>query len=399
MQVITQPLIPHVIKYMGSKRSILGYVHDTLFEIRKPGQRLYDVFGGSAVVAGALRNEMPVTCNDIQSYTSVIAGLYLNNYRWSEYPENIVDIITERANKIADQFEARYNLQHLSYDNVFYFESVKAIEIQEKNLINVEFEDENHLFVKYYSGTYWSFKQCVWIDALSSIARDNEYKDTFLYNVILSSLMFAMAYCSQSTGHYAQYRDTTTSNTADMLIYRKKSIEKLFKQKFIELKEFYNESSNSNFEHQVQAQDYLLSLKSSEPNSLIYADPPYQFVHYSRFYHALETLVKYDYPEVKHKGRYREDRHQSPFCIKTKVSRAFKNMFQIAYNKHSDLVLSYSDNGMITMEQLLSIANKVFSHDYVITQKELAYNHSTMGRSGDKSRNVCEVLLVIEYIG
>jgi adenine-specific DNA-methyltransferase len=61
----------------------------------------------------------------------------------------------------------------------------------------------------------------------------------------------------------------------------------------------------------------------------VYADPPYCFVHYSRFYHALETLVLYDYPEIQKKnnvivkGRYREDRHQSPFALKLRLKMRF----------------------------------------------------------------------------
>jgi adenine-specific DNA-methyltransferase len=35
--------------------------------------------------------------------------------------------------------------------------------------------------------------------------------------------MYAMAYCSQGTGHYAQYRDAkTNSSFNDICIYRKK---------------------------------------------------------------------------------------------------------------------------------------------------------------------------------
>lgn len=73
--------IPHIIKYMGSKRNILDFVVSTIEEVtQNENQRLYDIFGGSAVVSGAFRNKKPVTCNDIQSYTSVLAGTYLNNY-------------------------------------------------------------------------------------------------------------------------------------------------------------------------------------------------------------------------------------------------------------------------------------------------------------------------------
>jgi adenine-specific DNA-methyltransferase len=51
--------------------------------------------------------------------------------------------------------------------------------------------------------------------------------------------MYAMAYCSQGTGHYAQYRDAkTNSSFNDICIYRKKEVFKFFSKKFNELCKF-----------------------------------------------------------------------------------------------------------------------------------------------------------------
>jgi adenine-specific DNA-methyltransferase len=386
---------PHIIKYMGSKRSIIDFVVNAILDNSTSSQRLYDLFGGSAVVAGALRNEMPVTCNDIQKYTTVPGKLYLQNYYWNDYPEDILDIIIEKANSVYQQNLKYIDTNGLLYDNAFSYEEVAKVESNSQALLNAEFSFDNHLFVKNYSGTYWSFEQCLWIDSLSSIARSSAYRDTFIYSVILSSLMFAMSYCSQSTGHYAQHRVLTPDNVKDVLMYRKKSILKLFKQKFKSLKDFYDGSSNTQFSHELKTMDFTELLKSSIPGSIIYADPPYQFVHYSRFYHALETLVKYDYPIVQHKGRYRADRHQSPFCITSKVKKAFEGMFKIISEKRSTLILSYSHTGMISLEDIRSICAYTFEN-YTTEIQELDYKHSTMGRSGDKSRNVKEILVIIK---
>ena len=111
--------------------------------------------------------------------------------------------------------------------------------------------------------------------------------------------MFAMSYNSQSTGHYAQYRDATNdSSKDDILIYRQREILPYFKNKFDQLKSFLGRNPH---EHRVTSMDYVACLEAIEENSLVYADPPYAFVHYSRFYHALETLVRYDYPTVAHR--------------------------------------------------------------------------------------------------
>lgn len=385
--------IPHVIKYMGSKRNILDFVTDTIKECAEDKQRLYDLFGGSAVVGGAMRDFMPVTINDIQVYTSVIARLYLSDYDFAKYGEGLLDsIINKASDHVAKSKKGLNSKLALSY-TASDFEEVQILEQTQRDLINKEFQGSDHLFVKFYSGTYWSVEQCLWIDAFSSVARSPQYKDDFVYSLILCSLMFAMAYTSQSTGHYAQYRDLTRENLSDILFYRRKDIVPLFSQKFNEIRQHFGERNRSRFKHEFSRQDYLECLKSSRKNSVIYADPPYQFVHYSRFYHALETLVLYDYPEVQYKGRYRQDRHQSPFCIRTKVGPAFEAMFQVVNHKKSTLILSYSDNGMISLNDLKKLAQQTFDN-FSIDVKNLDHIHSTMGRQKDKSREVQEVLLV-----
>lgn len=206
--------------------------------------------------------------------------------------------------------------------------------------------------------------------------------------------MFAMSYNSQSTGHYAQYRDATNlSSKTDILIYRQKEILPFFKNKFKTLQNFLD---NNSLIHKVTSLDYLYCLDQIESNSLVYADPPYAFVHYSRFYHALETLVKYDYPEVNYKGRYRTDRHQSPFCKRTEVNQAFAKMFAKIKTKNSSLILSYSNTGMITLDEIIDIAQKNLGNNYSINFKEVAHNHSTMGRKDDKSRKVQEYLIIVK---
>lgn len=386
--------IPHIVKYMGSKRNILDFVVETILEIRNNNeQRLYDLFAGSAIVSGAFREVMPVTCNDIQTYSKVLGRVYLNNYNWDEYPSDILDAFIYRVKKRVLEFKSSNPNLSFLYENSLTFEEIYELEKNQRDLISCSFNGIDHLFVKYFSGTYWSYEQCVWIDAIASLAREEEYKNNFLFDLIHGSLMFAMAYCSQSTGHYAQYRDIKKENVEDILIYRKKEILPLFESKFKSLKAYYNGSNNTSYSHEFMSLDYIDALSNIDSNSIVYADPPYQFVHYSRFYHALETLVRYDYPEVKYKGRYRTDRHQSPFCIRTQVKQAFTALFEGVGKKNSSLVLSYSNSGMISLESLVSLANTIFSN-YQISVKKLDYIHSTMGRQGDKSRSVKEVLLV-----
>lgn len=385
--------VPHIIKYMGSKRELLEYLGHSINEIYE-GENICDLFAGTGILSGSLGHSVTMHSNDIQRYSEVLSRTYLGNYNWTEF-ENIIEEVVAIAQRHFDKVKRLYPNLNFKYNSELDLNDFNAIEQQQQELIYLSFEDiEHHLFIKNYSGTYWSFEQCLWIDALRIAAE--EYSETPVYYPILSSLMFAMAYNAQSTGHYAQYRDANNiASMKDIIIYRNKEILPYFKKKLEELIEW---TGINEFNHTTTSLDYSECLDIIPEGTLVYADPPYAFVHYSRFYHALETLIRYDYPEVLHKGRYRTDRHQSPFCKRTEVVRAFETMFQKIKKKNSKLVLSYSNTGMISLEKILEIAKVELGIDYDIYSKAVDYIHSTMGRSEDKSREVKEFLIIAKPI-
>ena len=382
--------VPHITKYMGSKRSILDFVINAINDIYKEGT-VCDLFAGTSVLSGALGKLVPIHSNDIQEYSAILSNTYLSNYDWEQFSPTLLDDILNEVNNHITNFREQYPNLVYAYSEVMPIKQFVRLEKDQQRLLEYDFNDfPYHLFVKYYSGTYWSFEQCLWIDALRRVADD--YRGTPVYYVILSSLMYSMSYCSQSTGHYAQYRDANSeSSKKDILSYRLRDIKPYFESKFNQLKEHLG---SNNLVHNVTSLDYRQCLDAIESGTLVYADPPYAFVNYSRFYHAIETLVRYDYPQVDHKGRYRSDRHQSPFGRKTEVKKAFKSLFSKIKDKNSELVLSYSNTGMISLDEILQIATENMGVNYEVYYEEQDYKHSTMGRSDDKSKDVKEYLVI-----
>ncbi|MFM9278566.1 DNA adenine methylase [Paenibacillus jiagnxiensis] len=385
--------VPHFIKYMGSKKKIINFVIEALNEVNTGGP-VCDLFAGSSVLSGILRNQANIISNDIQSYSAVLAKAYLTNYDWNSHPFLIQEVV-ESASKRANKFLEAFSMLKFDYERDFTVKEFVDLEDKQRQLIHKDFGSfDYHLFTKNYSGTYWSFNQCVWIDAYRATAE--EFRETPFYSSILASLMFAMSYNSQSTGHYAQFRDATSqSSMEDILTYRRKEITPYFIRKMEELQHTLGKNCYS---FDVFSLDYRNCLDQIPENTVVYADPPYAFVHYSRFYHAIETLVRYDYPKVRYKGRYREDRHQSPFCIKTQVEEAFYEMFLKIRIKQANLVLSYSNTGMIDLDDLIRLAKTVLGKQYTLEVRTIDYLHSTMGRREDKSRNVQEALIIAKRI-
>jgi adenine-specific DNA-methyltransferase len=391
---LRQRRYPQFVKYMGSKSKIMDFVLTGINEVHGGGS-ICDLFAGSASLAGAIGDQMPIVSNDIQNYSRVLSGAYLTTWRASSSP-SAASIIT-RARAI---FES--NLQVVGplhdYTKNVSLRRFQKIEEEERRFFDHIPERSWHLFFRCYSGTWWSAKQALWIDAIRQVAE--EHRSDPCYDAILASLMFAMAYASQGTGHYAQYRVANTeSSMRDISIYRRRAVEELFAKKY---EAVFDELATkpTSLRHQISSLDYKECLAQFDGGT-VYADPPYAFVHYSRFYHALETLVLYDYPDIQQvkgetvKGRYREGRHQSPFCIRTQVPEAFRALFRGVSASGSNLVLSYSNTGMISLEDLGAIAAEEFK-GRSIEVLSTDYKHMTLGRQFDRDRPVEECLMLVK---
>ena len=387
--MIDSAKLPHLMKYMGSKRELLDFIISSINDLDIESNWFCDLFSGTSVVGCSLKDEYNVQINDIQIYTSIFANTYLPNIN-KLINSTELEKIKDRVLFYVDEFYRKYPDLIFDYNSIDNYEKLTKLEIQQQNLIYSNFEIGFHLFVKYYSGTYWSYTQCVWIDSIRAVAE--EYKGKSDYYIILSSLIYAMSYTSQSTGHFAQFRDVTESNMHDIMLYRIRDIWTYFEKKFLEILNMVDVEATNRYT--ITTLDYLDCLRLIERNTIVYADPPYSSVHYSRFYHAIETLIRYDYPNVKYKGRYREDRHQSPFGKKTEVKNAFGKLFKGVKNKNSHLILSYSDNGMITQDEIMEIGNSIMGNQYKGDIQVKEYIHSKMG-SDIHSMGVNE--LIISY--
>lgn len=397
---ITPRPYPQVIKYMGSKAALISFIGKSLSRVHAPDKPIIDLFAGACAISGGFGHSARIISNDIQHYSATIASSYLhrakNACRFD--PLSLAETL------------AQEKLQSLpvglTHSENCTLEEFNTVENNNRALLTRNFDFSYHLFTRAYSGTWWSAEQCVWIDsirqALQILKDDGLYADAD-FRLGLTCLMHAMAYTSQGTGHYAQYRDANTSaSMKDIAKYRRQSVPEFFRKKFTSLVAWNNQHV-VDLGHKATALDYRDCLATSE-RSVIYADPPYAFVHYSRFYHAIETVVLYDYPTLQLKGghivkgRYRSERHQSPFCISTQVRAAFRDLFDGTKNTDSDLLLSYSNTGMIEIKDLIDLAHQELGKRYAIEVTSLDHDHMTMGRRNDRARQVEESLIMAKRL-
>ena len=146
----------------------------------------------------------------------------------------------------------------------------------------------------------------------------------------------------------------------------------------------------SDYKNKAFNLDYkeLFKKKEFKDVSCVYIDTPYTGEQYSRFYHVLETVTKYDNPKLEFKAKYRTDRFMSNFSLRSTVKQEFKDMLSFLSKENKKVVLSYSTKGLVPVDELEFIFSKTFNH-YKLIEKD--YKHSTQGKG---SININEVLFV-----
>lgn len=388
--MIHQEQIPHILKYMGGKREMLDAIGGAVQRIDNGNVRTFcDLFSGTAIVSYAFSDTYDIVSNDIQKYSSIFAQTYASDFSVFGDPDMLVEAILNECCRVVESKKRQNPNLSFPYIEGMSYEEMAVIEEEQSSLIDRSFYSGFSLFQRCYSGTYWSYEQCLWIDSIRAVAE--RHANERLHYAILSALIFAMSYCSQSTGHFAQFRTLNQTNYKSILLYRLREIPEYFRKKLRELLVTLNQHHTHCF--RSSSLDYVDCIATLPTQTIIYADPPYSAVHYSRFYHTLETLVLYDNPRLEYKGRYRGDRFQSPFDQKGNVVRAFEALFSAVKNQSCHLILSYSDNAMLSEEQIDEIAYRCLGIEYTKERTSQDYLHMTMGRNDVGSLPVQELLI------
>lgn len=95
--------------------------------------------------------------------------------------------------------------------------------------------------------------------------------------------------------------------------------------------------------------------QSRETIDVVYLDPPYNNRRYDQNFHVLETVSRYDYPEVKGKTGQRvlEKNAAKSFCSKSNAKDAFKQIFNDINANY--LFMSYNSEGILSKADIIKL--------------------------------------------
>ena len=115
---------------------------------------------------------------------------------------------------------------------------------------------------------------------------------------------------------------------------------------------------------------------------ILYLDPPYNSRQYPAYYHLLETIARYDNPDIPNTvtGVRNYRNQKSDWCVKTKVAGVFDKLLSLSNCEY--VFLSYNNEGLMSFDDIRDIMSKYGSYELKTTEyhrfradKQDARNH------------------------
>lgn len=131
----------------------------------------------------------------------------------------------------------------------------------------------------------------------------------------------------------------------------------------------------------ADANEAALQLQEGD---LAFIDPPYSGVHYSRFYHVLETICLGQCGEVTGRGRYPawEARPRSKYSVATEAKGALDDLLSKVASRRARALLTFPDHACsngLSGKSVREVAGKHFR----VSFQHVDSQFSTLGGTGD----------------
>lgn len=417
------------INYLGSKLRLLDEIDYYVNKVAPDATTICDLFTGSGTVSQHFILTHDVISVDIQEYSKVISSAI-------SAPSNSTEISAiafvekcRQSNLLMDLKESVKPL--IDFETIAIHKSLQSdlndacdlledgsIEIYktEKQCNNKELKaciekaidalsekqlqnSNKSMTIRYFGGVYFSYTQAAIIDCI--LEEISELPDSDR-NTFLAALLSSVSDIVNTVGkQFAQPIKPRKSDGSP-----KSSLKnQLKKDRFLDLFQIYEawlakylQLPVAKHTHTSVKSDFADFMENKEITvDVFYADPPYTRDHYSRYYHILETLCLRDNPKISSvktngkvslsRGIYRENRHQSPFCIISQAPSAFEKLFKGASELNAPIIVSYSPFAkesntrprVVSIDTIVGIANKYYKSVEVVSVGK--FSHSKLNNS------------------
>ena len=267
-------------RYIGGKSLLLKAIADSIPD-HIPRRSFCDIFAGTGVVGAAAFSDFEsVTFNDLLYSNEVIYQGFFGKGTFSQ---------------------------------------TKLDEFRNDMSIRASKPIRHNYFSRNFSGKYFSENSAKAIGMIRETIEENSYDFNQREKAVaLSSVLYSSDRIANTVGHYEAYRKGV-DNFKD------------FKLRLI--------SPSRDLRGEIYRKDANLLAREIR-SDVVYIDPPYNSRQYSRFYHVLETLTKWDKPILEGVALKPPTENVSEYC-KVGAAEAFNDL--ITNLETSLIIVSYNN--------------------------------------------------------
>lgn len=336
-------------RYLGNKTRMINNIEEFIDSLNIKGKIFCDLFSGSASVSDHFKDRYEIIANDLLTSSFV--------FTYSKVKNNDVPAFSKFVNKFKmSPFDYFTKKEYDYLDSHFIWKNYSP-------------KGDRQFFTEEIANKIDGVR--LELDELlkANLLSENEYY------FLLASLLESVMGLSNTTGTYEAFLkdwDKRAFKPFALMPLEMKKCDKVCKS------HIYNEDSN----------ELIRKIKGD----ILYLDTPYTITDYNSAYHLLETIVKYDNPAISGKtGRRTNKLEKSLYSIKNKVAEAYEDL--IAYANFEHIIISYSTQSLLPIDDLVSILKKYTDDEIVI--KYYPFREYKNIRSSQKGDNLREVLIYL----
>lgn len=400
--------------YMGSKAALASQLLDIVDATQSSDTIIVDLMCGSGVMASAFARQFPTIASDAQEFCrllSLIQGGGMTRARGEEIAQRVIHGARRRFNNLSDE------VRHAIDDESQLVNSELAVDITDDLLHRLHerlelWEKENlgsleavqtayssgRLLSHLYGGVFFGDRQAAELDCLRQSITD--LPDELERKWALGALVCAASACAYTYGgHFAQPKlniSTSGKSRGDVSEALKQRSLSVTHEFFIRLTSLAQESENVAHTVKLVPGPWENAIPSIASNCglgpvCVYIDPPYTRDEYSRYYHVLEAIVRYQPQAVSGKGRLPKRGSAGRFASKFSGRRAdimeaeIARTLQTCLNQGWKCLWSYSDSGIASINGTLDRLK-----DHAKTADIFCMNHSYKAQGKRNQKKVIE---------
>lgn len=341
-------------RYLGNKTKLLPFIEQIIEKYQIKGRTFADLFAGTGAVGDNFKDQYKIISNDFLYYSFVFNQAKLTNASMPEfkcftnkYNKDIFQWLNEQSYQPTKDY---FLYQHYSpIGDRMFFTAENAIKIDGIR-IKIESLKDSHLLTK------------------------NEYF------FLLASLLESVTKVSNTSGTYDAYFKFWENRATKQFILKPLSMKQT--NKLYAINDVYQTDTN----------ELIRNIKGD----IAYLDPPYTNLQYASSYHILETLARYDAPEIKGiAGKRIANQNKSLYAKKSSVADQFTDLFEHLQFKY--IITSYSSQGLLSLDELISLAKPYANqHKVNIEHRKYIKYQTHYANQKQNGQQLNEALIIFE---